>query len=70
MSLEYALERCLPQARANRRAILFYLIPLSMLHSRLPSAQLLAEVCFPSYDILTQVRVSRVKFGRPARLYC
>ena len=54
-SLEYALRQCHPRAVSNRRAILFYLIPLSMLHARLPSQQLLAECCFPSYDVLTRV---------------
>ena len=54
-SLEYALQHCHPRAVSNRRAVLFYLIPLSMLHSRLPSPALLAQCCFPSYDVLTQV---------------
>ena len=54
-SLEYALGHCHPQAASNRRAILFYLIPLGMLHSRLPSPHLLAEVAFPSYTTITQV---------------
>ena len=54
-SLEYALAHCHPRAASNRRAILFYLIPLGMLHSRLPSAPLLAEVSFPSYSTITKV---------------
>ena len=58
-SLQYALQHCHPRATSNRRAILFYLIPLAMLHARLPSPQLLAECCFPSYDILTQVGPAR-----------
>lgn len=44
--LEYALAQCHPRARANRRKILTYLIPIKLCKGSLPSARLIQVTVF------------------------